>query len=329
MSVLFPSRVPSDAVKGARPLSDFSDRYFRADDKGRASLEAKWKGKFVAVSGEVVIGTLYNTVLREHRVVTIPDTGDYLVLMSGREGEWAASALRDAAAGRKARITGKLVSVDFHRKTVQLDPAEVRLIGRASDDLKFLRGYYRDLETGARKKRGYEGEILAFLAGQRSKEFASFLGEVALRDYPFERLDIPRIKDTSVGVLGRMGELGTAPLVSVIEGYRKRPGMFNRRVFGYAIICLGDVGDKRAWKYAGELERSSGVELSCILRLFERSRDLLPESRWTEILKMADNVLRMEADSTTKRHAQDAMDAYTSGSWGGSPRHEGMGAPAR
>jgi len=61
--------------------------------------------------------------------------------------------------------------------------------------------------------------------------------------------------------------------------------------------------------------------LACYLMLFERSRDLLPEKKWSEILKLADQILRMDEDSTTKRHAQEAIDAYTSETWGKSPRN--------
>jgi len=312
------------AVPGTRPLDHFAVKYFKADQKGRTALESQWRGQMVSFSGEVLLGGLFTGVTREHLVMVAPDGANYIVMMKGREGEWQGSALKDAAAGRRATVTGRLDSVEGQKNVIYVEPAEVRIAGKGSDDIAFLGQYFRDLEQGRRSKRGYEAGILSIFNGQATAPVAKFLSEVAIRDYPFERLDVPRIKETATGILGRMGEVAIPGLRRVVDAYAKRIGMNNRRVYGYAVVCLGDAGDKKAWQYAETLDKKSGVELACYFMLFERSRDLLPEKKWTAILKLADQVLRMEQDSTTKHHAQEAIDAYTSETWGKSPRHEGM-----
>lgn len=310
-------------IPGARPLEHFAAKYFKADQKGKTALESQWRGKLVSFSGDVILGGISSPSTREHMVMVAPDGAKYVVMMKGREGEWQATALKEAMAGRRATVIGKLDSVEGQKFRVWVEPAEVRIIGVGSDDITYLKGFFRDLESGKRKSRGYEAGIISIFSGQKTKQVADFLGEAAIRDYPFERLDIPRIKDTAVGVLGQMGEVGVPPLRRVIAAYSKRPGMNNRRVYGYAIVCLGDAGDRKAWQYAETLDKKSGVELACYFMLFERSRDLLPPKKWTAILKLADQVLRMEQDSTARRHAQDAIDAYTGETWGSSPRYGG------
>jgi len=319
--VLAFSGLAGAVVPGARPLEHFAVKYFKADPNGRTALESEWRGKVVTFSGEVILGGIYSGVPREHIVMVAPDGANYVVLMTGRDGEWQGSALKDAMAGRRATVTGRLDSAEWQRASVNVEPSEVRIIGKGSDDITFLRGYFQELEAGKRVKHGFDASILAVFNGQINGRVAEFLGEVAMRDYPFERLDVPRIKETAIGILGRMGATARPSLRKVVEAYSKRTGMNNRRVYGYAIVCLGDAGDKKAWQYAETLDKNSGVELACYFMLFERSRDLLPEKKWTVILKLADQINRMEKESTTKRHAQAALDAYTSETWGRSPRH--------
>jgi len=318
---MFLSSPACSAIPDSRPLDHFASKYFKADEGGRSALETQWRGKFVSFSGEILMAGIFSGIPREHVVIVAPDGANYLVMMKGRQGEWQDAALKDAAAGRRASVSGRLDSVEGHKNLLWVEPAEVRISGKGMEDLAFLRGYFKDLEEGIRAKRGFEAAILAILDGQVSGKVAGFLAEVALRDYPFERLDVPRIKETAVGIMGRMGEVAVPGLRKVVEAYSRRGGMINRRVYGYSIVCLGDAGDRAAWKYAEELDRKSGVELACYFMLFERSRDLLPEKKWTPILKLADQVLRMEQDSSTKSHAQAAIDSYTSETWGKSPRH--------
>jgi hypothetical protein len=321
LPVLLLSGLAGAVVPGARPLDHFASKYFKAKPEGRTALEAEWRGRTVTFSGEIIIGGMFSQSTREHIVAVAPDGANYVVMMKGREGEWQGAALKDAVAGRRATVTGRLDSVEGQKYWVWVEASEVRIIGQGSDDITFLGGYFRDLEQGRRVKRGYEASILAIFNGQATEKVAGFLGQVAVRDFPFERLDVPRIKETAIGILGRMGEVAVPTLRKVAGAYSRRTGLNNRRVFGYSVVCLGDAGDRRAWEYAETLDKKSGVELACYFMLFERSRDLLPEKKWTAVLKLADQVLRMNDDSTTKRHAQEAIDAYTSETWGKSPRH--------